>query len=399
MSDNNHYRRLFDTLAVAVWEHDFSVLKANIDRLRSQGVVDFRRYVRDHPEFVHAMKQTVAITDVNDTALRLLGVPTRDAFFQNLHEFLDPYDESFAGGIVAIAEREPKYVSETKVRHTNGELIPVFLAVRFPPDGSYDRVTASMFDARVRLDTEDQLEAMRRKLESAQRAASLGELSASIAHEISQPLAAVVNYAHTSRRWLSRDEPRVDEALKSLDELAVAARYATEVVQRVRGLLSEAQPERSPVIIDQVANAAIRLVRRTFPDHRIVILQELRAPDAAVLGDPVLLQQAIVNLLSNAMQALQEAPDHSRYVAVSTFADTSSVRVTVADTGPGFTDEALRHVFRNFYTTKERGMGLGLSIARSAVHAHGGEIEVGKGNRGGARLTIVLPRMNADSER
>jgi signal transduction histidine kinase len=398
MSDSDHYRRLFDTLAVAVWEHDFSELKSNIDQLRSGGVTDFRSYVRDHPEFVHAMKQTVVITDVNDTALYLLGVPTRDAFFQRLHQFLDPYDESFGGGIVAIAEGAPTYVSETNVRHTNGELIPVFLAVRFPPDGSYDRVTASMFDARVRLDSEHQLETMRRTLERVQGAASLGELSASIAHEISQPLAAVVNYAHTSRRWLSRDEPRVDEALKSLDDLATAARYATEVVQRVRGLLSKEQPERSPVVIDQVAGAAIRLVRRTFPNHRIVILQELRAPDAAVLGDAVLLQQAIVNLLSNAMQALQEVPDQSRYVAVSTFADSSIVSVTLADTGPGFTEEAMRHVFKNLYTTKDRGMGLGLSIARSAIQAHGGQVEIGNSNRG-ARVKIVLPRMSADTKR
>lgn len=387
----SRYRTIFNTLAVAIWEHDFCPVKRGIDALRAEGVVDLRRHLSMHPEFVGEMRATVRITDVNDTALRMMGVANKDEFFTCLSEFLPDSDESFADCILAIDEGSPRFESETTVRTKQGEELRVLLALTFPPDGrGLDRIQGSFIDITERRRMEEALGDTRAELEKVMRAATIGAASASIAHEVNQPIAAVTTYADAAIRWMERDPPNLPEVRQAIDSVAIAAKRAEDVIARVRSLLGNAEPERSMLAIDEVIREATRLVRRELDAADVVLSIDLQAPDATVLGDRVLLQQMLINLMLNGVQAMWDTTGKS--IHVSTAVSGGHVAIAIADSGPGFPPGAAAHAFDAFYSTKSSGMGLGLAICKWTIDAHDGEIEIGANDGApGARLEVRLP--------
>lgn len=392
------YRKIFDTLAVAIWEHDLRPVKAATEALRAQGVTDVRRYVAEHPEFVKEVRRTVRITDVNETAVRMMGVASKAEFFSRLADFLPEDDPSFEHCIIAIDENRPAFVSETRVRAATGEMIPIIIVLSFPPNEGLDRISGSILDLRERLKLQATVERARGELEHALRAASIGELTGSIAHEVNQPLSALMSYAHAGRRWLRREPPNVEEARSALDEVLNAAQRASEVVARVRKLMGKAEPDRLPVAIDPLARDTARLIEAQAEAQGVAVELDLNAPGCEVSGDRVLLQQMLLNLLGNAIHALEATTPDTRSLFLSTRTTPEAVVLEVEDTGPGFTEEAMERAFQSFFTTKAKGMGLGLSISRSTVEAHGGSLTVAKGPRaGGALLRVTLPPVVAGS--
>jgi PAS domain S-box-containing protein len=386
------YRKIFDTLAIAVWEHDMRPMKAATEDLRAAGVVNVRRYIAEHPEFVKAVRRLVPVTDVNATALRLMGVASREEFFEHLAEFLPEDDASFADCIVAVDENRSTFVSETRVRVASGELIPILVAIRFPPGEGLERITASIFDLREQMKLQATVERTRTELEHALRVASLGELSGSIAHEVNQPLSAVTSSAYASLRWLNAETPNLAGAKASIEDVLKGAEQASAVVKRVRKLMGKAAPDRLPVSVDPLVADTVRLLRAQAQAHGVVLETRLQAHAVQVLGDRILLQQVLVNLVNNAVQSLEAADTDDRRVLLSTRCANGRVVVEVEDSGPGFSQEACAHAFQSFFTTKARGMGLGLSISRATVEAHDGVLSIGQSRRlGGARLTIALP--------
>jgi C4-dicarboxylate-specific signal transduction histidine kinase len=224
------------------------------------------------------------------------------------------------------------------------------------------------------------------------RAASLGELSASIAHEVNQPLSAIMSYAQASRRWLNRQPPDVPEALTALDDAIMATEHASNVVKRVRKLLGRAEPDQLPVQIDSAVLEAVRLVRADTGAHDVLIEADLGSSCATVLGDRILLQQVLINLLNNAVQAMTSTPPGRRRILLDSRCEGDLVRIRIRDTGPGFAEDAVEKAFNAFYTTKARGMGLGLSICRSTIESHGGAIRIeNRRDATGASVTIDLP--------
>ncbi|CDM62546.1 two component sensor kinase (plasmid) [Rhizobium favelukesii] len=398
-ASEHRYRTIFETLAVAIWEHDFREVKEELEGLRDRGVQDVRRYIADHPDFVINARRKVRITDVNQTALTLMGVPTKEEFFTHLDSFLPENDESFAQCLVAIDEGHPTFQAETKVRTRQGRLIPVIVALSFPPNGEgLDRIQGSIVDITERLEFQEALEHSRRELEHASRVAMIGEISASIAHEVNQPLSATISFIQAAQRWLDRKTPDLVEAKLALQDALSATEHSANVVKRVHMLLGKAKSETGEVAIEATILDALRLKQPELGTHGTRVIFNPAAEAMITRGDRILLQQSFLNIISNAMQAMDATPAGHRILTIETESRDSEVTFRFIDSGPGLGDQVGDSLFKAFTTTKPSGMGLGLAICRSIVTAHGGSISIrNRLDCNGAVVEISLPRCLLDT--
>jgi PAS domain S-box-containing protein len=226
------------------------------------------------------------------------------------------------------------------------------------------------------------------------RVTSLGALSASIAHEVNQPLAAIVSHGEASLRWLNRDPPRLDEVEASIRHIVANGKRASEVIQRIRALTSGTVRQRSPLNLNAVVEEVVPLVRREVARHRATLQLDLASDLPDISGDEIQLQQVIINLVLNAAQAMVSIEGRPRSVVVGTRMDeTDHVVLDVTDSGSGIAPEHAAQLFDAFFTTKPNGMGMGLSICRQIVEAHGGQISaLARSPEPGTSFRCRLPR-------
>jgi signal transduction histidine kinase len=222
------------------------------------------------------------------------------------------------------------------------------------------------------------------------RVGAIGELAGAFAHELNSPLGAVVNNAQAARRFIA-GPGRIDEVAACLDDIIDDARRAGEVVRRIRAHLRREEIEPAPLDVRAVIRDAIRLVEMDARDRQVELAVDV-APDLPPLkGDDVQLVQVVLNLVMNALDALEDVPAHRRQVRVGVASTAEGVEIQVADTGPGIPPAQVERLFDPFFTTKASGLGLGLSISRSIVEAHGGAIRVSAAEGGGAIFRVLLP--------
>ena len=209
------------------------------------------------------------------------------------------------------------------------------------------------------------------------RVTALGELTASIAHEVNQPIAATVINGNATLRWLAADPPNLEEARTTLDRIVKDAARAGEIVGRVRTLAKRAPAQKVPCNINDVIHEVLTLTASEMGKHRIVLQTDLRNDLPPVQADPVQLQQVMLNLILNAIEAMEHGPETRRFLAVNSAKDgDGNIAVSVADSAKGLGRAEPQRIFDAFYTTKSGGMGLGLTITRSIIEAHGGRIWV-----------------------
>jgi PAS domain S-box-containing protein len=271
-------------------------------------------------------------------------------------------------------------------------------------DASRRRVGILFNDITERKRSEEKLRASEQRLLDAQmelarvtRVTSLGELTASIAHEVNQPLAAVVANAEASLRWLNRAIPDLDAVRRSVEWVISDGNRASEVIQRVRALAQKSDVEMAPLDVNDVVRETIALVQRELISHQVSLRTELASPLPMVLGDRVQLQQVIINLVMNGIEAMQSVTDRSRKLVIrSGQHETRKVIVSVTDCGVGIAAENADRLFNAFFTTKASGMGMGLSICRSIMEAHGGRLWATANLPHGATFQFTLP-VNADN--
>jgi signal transduction histidine kinase len=229
-------------------------------------------------------------------------------------------------------------------------------------------------------------------LTHANRVTTMGQLTASIAHEVNQPIAAVVANADAALRWLGHAPPDLEEIRQSLNSIIKDSNRAGNVIDRIRALVKKTPPRQDQLEINEAILEVIEVTRSELLRNGVSLQTELAKGLPPIRGDRVQLQQTVLNLVMNAVEAMRDASMESRDLLISTVADKSiGVLVAVRDSGPGLNPERLDRIFDPFYTTKQSGMGMGLSICRSIVEAHGGRVWATANVPQGACFHFTLP--------
>jgi two-component system sensor kinase FixL len=238
------------------------------------------------------------------------------------------------------------------------------------------------------------LHAAQTALAHASRVATLAELSATIAHEVNQPLATIAMRAETGLRWLSRDEPDMAKVEQLMRAIVSDARRASDIVQRIRRMATKHESELIPLDLSEVVKEALLFVRHEVRSKSINLSMSLGVGLPIVLGDRIQLQQVIVNLLVNSIHAIMQVEGSRRRIDLETDVDKDdAVSFSIRDGGPGIANENLDRVFESFFTTREDGMGMGLAICQSIITAHGGSIAASNHCAGGAHFRFTLPAL------
>jgi PAS domain S-box-containing protein len=243
---------------------------------------------------------------------------------------------------------------------------------------------------------EDALHHVRSQLEHVSRISTLGELTASIAHEVNQPLAAIVTNGEAGLRWLLRDEPNLEEVRRVVERMIGNGRRASDVITRLRALARKSNPSQTVLTLNDIVADVIPLVEREMLNNDIALRLFLQAPAPPVLGDRVQLAQVVINLIVNAIHAMSLSCGRSRLLSISSKTSLEDTRSQMAileieDTGTGIDPNIASDIFTAFHTTKADGMGMGLSISRTIVESHGGSISATSADHWGALFRICLP--------
>ncbi|MHC5113865.1 MAG: sensor histidine kinase [Planctomycetota bacterium] len=238
-----------------------------------------------------------------------------------------------------------------------------------------------------------ELEAIRHRevLAHADRVSAVGEMVGAVVHQLDQPLTAILANARAGTRLLAADDPDLAEVRDALDDLAAGGERASAIVERLRRFLKRRSLERAPVDVSSLVAEVLELVAQDARLHGIVIEADLAADLPPVAADAVALQQVVINLLRNAADAMGGLPEARRRIDVRTGRDGDRIAVSVVDGGAGIPPEVAQQAFEPFVSTKDDGMGLGLSVCRSIVEAHGGSIEIVPQGAGGTEFRFTLP--------
>jgi signal transduction histidine kinase len=222
------------------------------------------------------------------------------------------------------------------------------------------------------------------------RITTMGQLTASIAHEVNQPIAALITNAHAGLRWLGAEHPDLDEAREALRAIIRDGNRASDIVGRVSALIKRVAPRKDTLDINEIILEVVGLTRSETLLNRVSQQIQLATGLPVVQGDRVQLQQVMLNLIINAVEAMREVNERELLIKTETDA-ANNVIVEVRDSGPGFKPDQMEHLFDAFYTTKPTGMGMGLSICRSIIEAHGGRLWASANEPGGAIFHFTVP--------
>jgi C4-dicarboxylate-specific signal transduction histidine kinase len=389
----NQYRQLIQYMPTALWQVDTRALQKVFDRLRSEGVTDFAAFLDAHSGLVELAKEIVRVAEVNCAAISLFHGQCAADLTKPVGYIFAAVPQALKRIMIAHFEGRRNYTEQSKIITLDGETRDVILSVTFsvPPEQPY-RSFLTMLDITDRLRTEAQLRQLQADHAHAARISTLGELATSIAHEVNQPLAAIIMNAEASLRWLGQDDPNVLKVKQLTTRIISSADRAKDIVQRIRSLAARGDSERIVLDLNEVTEEALFFVRHDIDRNQIELSIDAAADVPKLLGDRVQLQQVIVNLIINSIQAIRQAKRSDRYIRLSIApGHRDTLTFSIRDSGSGIADEDLDHVFASFFTTKESGLGIGLAICRSIIGAHGGCISASNLPEGGAQFQFTLP--------
>ncbi|HTZ95978.1 MAG TPA: ATP-binding protein [Terriglobales bacterium] len=320
------------------------------------------------------------------------GLPRRETILERIH----PEDRDNVVMNVRNAVRDGKDASAEfrivlpngEVRYIHGVIHPTLNA-----NGELDEVVGTQIDVTERKRAEQEHERLR-QLESdlarVERITTMGELTASLAHELNQPIAAAAVDASTCITWLTRERPDVEEATQAATRIVSAATRAAEIISRVRSMFTKGTTEWSLLDVNEVVREIVRLLQSELMRHSISVQMTLGEDLPNIMGDRVQIQQVLMNLIVNSIEAMKELNGRRELAIRSQRGDRQDILVSVSDTGPGLRQGADR-IFDAFFTTKPHGTGMGLRISHSIVESHGGRLWAANNSPQGAVFHLSLP--------
>lgn len=387
------YRELFHSIPVGLALLDNRRFRAMLDQVEAEGPDALFRYVAESPDFIEKALATVIPIEVNDHLIQLLGAETREQVFQPVSYAWTVNPGTVRRGTLARLRGATSYSEETKIKTLDGRVIDVLYAVAFTTEWREMGInTVAFVDISDRVAAQAMVERVRADFAHAARVSMLGELTASIAHEVNQPLAAIVASGEAGLRWLSRREPNTDEVRSLTARMVADARRAAGVIDRVRDMASNRSPQHAPVSLYDIVEDSANFLHHELEAHGVSL--ELAFGDGLgkARADRIQLQQVIVNLAVNAVQAMSQAATPRPMLRIGAASDAGDrILITIEDNGPGIPPEIAERLFDSFFTTKADGLGIGLSICQTIVEGHGGLISAGNRPEGGARFTVSIP--------
>jgi PAS domain S-box-containing protein len=343
---------------------------------------------------VVVMKSDGIVADWNDRAVDVFGWSREEAVGRTMADLIIPerYREAHRNGLRLYLESGKAEVLGRRIEvsgiRKNGEELPVELSISPIRDAESILFVGCLRD----LTDRNALRLARVEVARVRQRLAMGEMAASIAHEIAQPLAAIALNGSVGLRWLAAAPPDLDEARAALKRIVDDGRRATEVIDSIRSMFNREGQTRAPQDINQLISEVLALVRSDVENQRVSVRTELGDGLPHVPANLVQLRQVMVNLIMNAVDAMSPVTNRPRVLRLKTDVHESSrLLITVQDSGTGILPQDVDRIFDPFFTTKSHGMGMGLSICRSIVENHGGRLSVFPGKPDGSIFHVVLP--------
>ena len=285
-------------------------------------------------------------------------------------------------------------VTQYRSKKGNSIIVNNYASTILGKEGNQPIFLIMSIDITARWRAEDALRTMQSELANASRRTTVGEFAASIAHEVNQPLMAIVTNAETCLRWLENDRPDLDEARQAAERIVRNGLRAADILKSIRGLARQSSPEMTRVDINAIIAEVLTFTRGELQQHGVSLETELYPNLGSIMGNRVQLQQVILNLIKNGIEAMSAVTLRPRVLRVSSQTDEhENVIIAVTDTGTGLDPTTMERIFDAFFTTKPEGMGMGLSICRSIVEAHGGRLWASPNLPYGSVFAFAVPVM------
>jgi two-component system sensor kinase FixL len=336
--------------------------------------------------------ETGAILDVNQTMLAMFGCSYEEALTGALAGLGESeYSEAeFCARIMKAAAAGPQ-LFEWLSRRRDGEVFWAEVNLKSAVIGGQRRVLAVVREITDRKRAEAEAQQHQTELTRAWHASALGEMASGLAHELNQPLCAILNYSDSCLRMARRKRFSLSVMSSSIEQIAGQAERAAGIIKRIRSLVAKRDPHRTEIEINGVLNNALHMIQAEIASHNVVVVTELADDLPKFTADRVGIAQVVLNLMRNAIDAMSGPDVTDRTLTISTARSAEDrIQVTVADSGHGFSAEVAEKIFDSFFTTKDEGLGIGLSLSRRIVEAHGGRLWAQSDGSSGATFGFTL---------
>ncbi len=363
------------------------------DELRKNGVEDFKAYLSERPADLAALTSAVLL-DLNDAAVAMFGGTDKSEFIGSpTHRFFDPLCPVLKNVSAAYFDGKHEYHEQARsIRLDGSGFDTIFAAVMRVPNGPHGVWLAAFIDITEELKRRAALDGLKEELAHFSRISMLGEMSASVAHELGQPLSSISISAMAATRFLEREVPDVAAALDAITRISSQAGRARDVMDRIRGMAAHRVTNAVTVPVVDLVRESMQFIRHELERGKITWSVDIPDLQKHIQVDPIQIQQVLVNLLLNAVQILKDSQTRRPAIQVAGHHHSDCYVLEIKDNGPGLPAESLSRIFDSFYTSRPEGLGLGLSICKTLVEAHGGTIVgLNRTDQPGAIFRVTLP--------